>query len=294
VGGSSSSGNSNLHRTVTKLWHRRVLIGVALAACAVVVAFVARRPRNDRTWSPEHAVMPRAELRGDSVVLRRMRDFTHESAERFEPGYADRAYDLSKLESVWFIVTPFSRHWRGPAHTFVSFGFADSQYVAISVEARREPGESYGPLTGLFKRFELIYVVGDERDLIGSRAAFGDFDVYVYPVRTTPERMRALFIGMLERANGLAERPEFYNTLTNNCTSNVVAHVNSIVPRRVPHGIKTVLPGYTDEVAHSLGLIDNTISLDEARRRYRVNERARQFVRDAHFSQRIREVLAGG
>ena len=279
---------------MTKLWQRRALIGGTLALCVAVATFSTRRPRGDRTWAPDHAVMPRAELRGDSVMLDGVRDFTHESADRFVPAYADRTYDLSKLESVWFIVTPFSRQWRGPAHTFVSFGFADSQYIAISVEARREPGETYGPVIGLFKRFELIYVIGDERDLIGSRAAFGDFDVYVYPIRTTPERMRALFIGMLERANALAERPEFYNTLTNNCTSNVVAHVNSIVPRRVPHGIKTILPGYTDEVAHSLGLIDNSISLDEARRRYRVNERARRFVRDAHFSRRIREVTAGG
>ena len=155
---------------------------------------------------------------------------------RFTPAYDDRAYDLDKLESVWFIVTPFSTHWRGPAHTFVSFGFSDSQYVAISVEARREPGESYGPLTGLFKQFELIYVIGDERDLIGSRAAYGGYDVYLYPIRTTRERIRALFLEMLARSNALATQPEFYNTLTNNCTSNVVDHVNHIAPRRVPRG----------------------------------------------------------
>jgi hypothetical protein len=103
----------------------------------------------------------------------------------------------------------------------VSFGFSDSQYVAISVEARREPGETYGPLTGMFKQFELIYVVGDERDLIGSRAVHGDYDVYLYPIRTTRERIRTLFLEMLARSNALATKPEFYNTLTNNCTSNV-------------------------------------------------------------------------
>ena len=112
--------------------------------------------------------------------------------------------------------------------------------------------------------------------------------MYVYPIRASRERIRALFLEMLARSNALAARPEFYNTLTNNCTSNVVDHVNHIVPRAVPHGIKTILPGYADEVAYSLGLIDNTISLEEARRRFRVNDQARRFVTAPDFSRRIR------
>ena len=264
-------------------------LGLTVFAGVGATVLGTMRARSDRTWVPPHAVMTEAHVNGDSVRLQRVRSFTHTGEDRFTPAYADRAYDLSKLESVWFIVTPFSKHWRGPAHTFVSFGFSDSQYVAISVEARREPGETYGPVVGLFNRFELIYVIGDERDLIGSRAAFGGYDVYVYPIRTSPERIRALFLEMLARSNALLARPEFYNTLTNNCTSNVVAHVNHIAPRRVPRGIKTILPGYADEVAYSLGLIDNSIALDEARRRYRVNDRAKQFVNDPHFSHRIRE-----
>jgi hypothetical protein len=235
--------------------------------------------------------MAHADIRGDSVILRRMRNFSYTAEEQFTPAYEDKSYDLNKLETVWFIVTPFSKRWRGPAHTFVSFGFADSQYVAISVEARREPGETYGPLSGLFKRFELIYVVGEERDLIGSRAAYGGYDVYVYPIRASRERIRALFLEMLERSNALATRPEFYNTLTNNCTSNVVDHVNHIVPHAVPHGIKTILPGYADEVAYSLGLIDNSMTLEEARRRFKVNDQAKRYATSPDFSQRIR---AGG
>ena len=267
---------------------KAAIIAIALVGCAGAIVLALTRPRADRRWVPQHAVMAHANVRGDSAHLHRIRDFTHTGADQFSVAYADRRYDLTKLETVWFIVTPFSTKWRGPAHTFVSFGFADSQYVAISVEARREPGETYGPVTGLFKQFELIYVVGEERDLIGSRAAFGGYDVYVYPIRTTRERMRALFVEMLARANALGTKPEFYNTITNNCTSNVVDHVNHIAPRAVPRGIKTILPGYADEVAHSLGLIDNSMSIDEARRRYRVNDVARRFAADPDFSRRIR------
>ena len=264
------------------------LLVIALLAGASLVVLIVTQPRSDRQWVAQQAVMSHADVRGDSVHLYRIRNFSYTKEEEFTPAYEDRHYDLDKLESVWFIVTPFSKHWRGPAHTFVSFGFADSQYIAISVEARREPGETYGPVTGLFKQFELIYVIGDERDLIGSRAVYGGYDVYVYPIRTSRERIRALLLEMLQRSNALATKPEFYNTLTNNCTSNVVDHVNHIVPRVVPHGIKTILPGYADEVAYSLGLIDNSISLDEARRRYRVNDQARQFAAAPDFSLRIR------
>ena len=261
---------------------------VAIVVAVSVAALAVMQPRADRRWAPEHAVMAHADVRGDAVHLHRLRNFSYMTEKQFTPAYDDRTYDLNKLETVWFIVTPFSKHWRGPAHTFVSFGFADSQYVAISVEARREPGETYGGLTGLFKQFEMIYVIGDERDLIGSRAVYGGYDVYLYPIRTTPARARALFTEMLARANALATQPEFYNTLTNNCTSNIVDHVNHIVPRAVPQGIKTILPGYADDVAYSLGLIDNSISLEEARRRFRVNEQASRFATDPSFSRRIR------
>ena len=194
-----------------------------------------------------------------------------------------------QLTAVWFVLTPFARSWLGPAHSFVTFGFADSQFVSISVEARKEPGETYGLVTGLTRQFELMYVVGTERDLIGQRAAYNDYPVYLYPVKAEREKIRAMFVSMLERANGLRTHPEFYNTVTNNCTSNVVRHVNEVAPGKVPGGIKTVLPGYTDEVALRLGLIDTKLDLAAARARFRINDRARKWIADPAFSFRIRD-----
>ena len=266
------------------------LIALILAVAIVVTGWgwASIDPRSDRTWITEHSVLPSATVEGSLVRIRNVRSFTYAGRNDFTPRYVDRSYDLEKLVSVWYVLTPFSREWRGPAHSFVSFGFSDSQFVAISVEARREPGETYDAVKGLFKRFEVMYVVGDERDLIGQRAAFGDDRVYLYPIRTTPAKMREMLLGMLERANTLRERPEFYNTLTNNCTSNVVRHVNQVAPKTVPAGIKTILPGYTDEVAFRLGLIDTELDLAGTRERYLVNARARKYINDPAFSLRIR------
>ena len=117
----------------------------------------------------------------------------------FDVRWERRSYDLRDLETVWFIVEPFSKV-RGPAHTFLCFGFGDSTFVSISVELRKEVGESFHPLPGLLRQYELQYVVGDERDLIGLRANHRHDSVFVYPVRTTPEKKRELFVAMLERA----------------------------------------------------------------------------------------------
>ena len=268
---------------------KAVLIAALLALGATVAGWTSIKPRADRAWIPEQAVLPQAAVDGPIVRVRDVRDFTYTGRHDFVPKYTDRTYDLDKLVSVWYVLTPFSKEWRGPAHSFVSFGFSDSQFVAISVEARREPGETYDAFTGLFKRFELMYVVGDERDLIGQRAAFGTDRVYLYPIRAKPAKIREMFLAMLERANHLRDHPEFYNTLTNNCTSNVVTHVNQIAPKTVPAGIKTIVPGYTDEVAYKIGLIDTDLDLEHARNRFLINARARRFINDPLFSFRIRE-----
>ncbi len=268
---------------------RFALIAVVVAATATIVAFALMTPRSDRSWIPEQSRLPEATFEGNFARVRNVRSFSYTARTEFTPRYVDRAFDLDKLVSVWYVLTPFNDSWRGPAHSFVSFGFADSQFVAISVEARREPGETYDAVKGVFNRFELMYVVGDERDLIGQRAAFASDRVYLYPIRAKPEKMRAMFVAMLERANKLRSEPEFYNTFTNNCTSNVVAHVNQVAPQMVPAGFKTMLPGYTDEVAHRLGLIDTDLDVGRARERYLINARAQRSISDSLFSFRIRE-----
>jgi hypothetical protein len=268
---------------------RILLVALVAALTLVLFTFSSARPSGERNWIPQQAVLPSAEFAGDSVHVRGIRNFSYRSGVDFTPAYYDRSFDLTRLESAWFVLTPFYGWWRGPGHTLVSFGFSDSQFVSISVEARRERGEEYAPLKGMFRQYELMYVVGDERDLIGLRGVYGDFPVYVYPIRGERTRMRQVFVDMLQRANDLRERPEFYNTLTNNCTSNVVAHVNDVALRRVPGGLKTILPGYTDEVAHRLGLIETDLGLAQARERFRVNERARLYYNDPMFSWRIRD-----
>ncbi len=266
----------------------RILLGVfTSAALGYVVLIAALRPSNDRDWAADQEHVATAVLAGDRVSIQNVRNARYRSTRDFDVRWEVRHYDLRKLESVWFVVEPFA-DWRGPAHTFLSFGFGDGEYVAISVEIRKQKGETFSPLRGLLRQFELAYIVGDERDLIGLRANHRRDDVYLYPIRTSPERLRALFESMLERANQVAAEPEFYNTLTNTCTSNIVQHINVIAPGRVPFSYKTLLPAYSDDLAYDLGLIDTDFPRDQYRTPHRINALAAQHADSTDFSEAIR------
>jgi hypothetical protein len=138
-----------------------------------------------------------------------------------------------------------------------------------------------------------MYVVGDERDLIELRTNYRRDPVYLYPVRAPRKRLEQMFVGMLRRANRLREKPEFYNTLTNTCTTNIVRHVNELVPGRVPWSYKVLLPGYSDELAYSLGLIDTDLPFPEAKRHFRINDDALRAGGREDFSRRIRQGANG-
>jgi hypothetical protein len=270
-------------QTLRRLGAALLVIAAAYGLLCLVV-----RPSNERAWSPDQAVLPYAEFRGPLVDVHRIRDFRYISETQFTPGWYDKTFDLRRLESVWFFVEPFGS-FGGAAHTFVSFGFGGDDYVAISVEIRKERGESFSPIGGLLRRYELMYVVGDERDLVALRTNFRRDTVYAYPIRTTRERMRRMFVDMLARANELRAHPEFYNTLTNTCTTNLVRHVNVIAPGRIPFRAAVLFPGYSDRLAYDLGLIDTDLPFDAARARFAINARAQRFAGAPDFSRRIRE-----
>ena len=273
---------------------RRLLRAVTWALVVLAVLRVAMllllRPSNDRNWSPDMVRLPEARFHGDSVTVANVRNNRYRSTDDFDVRWEERSYDLRRLESVWFVVEPFSGV-PGPAHTFVTFGFGNGEFVGISVELRREVGEHFSPLKGMLRQYELTYVVADERDLIGLRANFRRDSVYLYPVRTTPERMRALFVEMLGRANALAARPEFYNTLTSTCTTNIVRHINTIAPRRVPLSVKVLLPAFADELAYDLDLLDTALPRDAFRSAHRINAQAAEYADRDDFSTGIRSAL---
>jgi hypothetical protein len=245
-------------------------------------------PSNYRTWVPAQAVLATAELRGDSLTVRNIRNSQYLNADDYVVRYYDKTFDLRGLRSVDFFTVPFQD---SPtlAHTMLSFGFDDGEFLAVSVEARYEEGETYSPVKGALRQYELIYVIADERDVIVLRAKHRKDDVYLYRTRATPELARALLLDVMARANKLAAEPEFYDALSNNCTTNIVAHVNRIQPGRVPLNVGMLLPGYADRLAYDLGLLDTQLPFEKLKRQARIDRVASRYADEADFSQRIRQ-----
>lgn len=263
-----------------------------LLATAVVGWMVWVQPSHDRDWLPEQAILPHVTLDGNRVIIQNLRDFRYPSPESTEHRYVARTYDLDRLREVWFVLSPFQEGWRGPAHAFLSFGFDDGQYVSVSVESRREVGESeFSLLKGMLRQYELIYVIGTEQDLLGLRAVRWNDPTYLYPIRTSPEKARELFVRLMQRAASLQERPEFYHTVTNNCATNLVDQVNTFASRPIPYGRAILFPGYSDELLWEMGLIDFGGSLDEARQQFLVNVRAQEVYGSDDFSGQLRQGL---
>lgn len=244
-------------------------------------------PSHDRDWSPTHDVLPEVDFDGDYLHVRNIRNFRHYTDHDYAIDYYDRTYRLSDVRTVDFIVTPFDPS-QLMAHTMLSFGFADGAYLVASVEVRLEKHETYSPTLGAMRQFELMYVLADERDVILLRADVRNNDVYVYRSTASPAQARDLLLDVMTRVNEVHDYPEFYDTLTNNCTTNIVRHINNLSPGKIPYDMKVLLPGLSPQLAYDLGLLDQRIPFEELKRKANVSPMARRYRDSPDFSQKIR------
>ena len=238
---------------------RRRRLGATLsgvATTALIVWYVQDRPSNSREWTPEHAVAATTFQDGQSVEVRHIRNFVYSTEVEFTSAYYDATFPLDGLATVDLVAS----YWSGDAiaHVFMTFGFDDGRHLAVSVETRRQVDARYSEIAGFFHHYELIYVVADERDLIGVRTDIRGERVYLYRLSTTAQQRQALFLSTMDRVEQLARRPEWYNSLTDNCTTGILARSNSLLD--IPYDWRALLSGYAPEYAYSLGLLDTSRS----------------------------------
>jgi hypothetical protein len=263
-------------------------LAVVLLFVAFFALWAAIRPSLDRPWRPEVAVLPRVFVAGDVVRLTGVRNFDYRSTDDFTVRYEERQVRLSQLESVDFFVS----YWMpGPvAHTFLSFNFAHQPPVSVSIETRPQKGQGYDPIASLFRHYELIYVVGEERDLVRVRTNYRGEDVYLYRTNVSPDMARRLFLVYAQRINDLAERPEFYHLLSNSCTINIVRYANRI-GRVGSLDYRLILNGWSDRYLYATGVVNTSMPFEALRESSKINAAAQAAGQAADFSQRIRAGL---
>jgi hypothetical protein len=268
---------------------KAVFILVLLLPLIFLVALFSKSPSNIRVWSPDQERLAYAVFSGDEVTIRNIRDARYRSPADFDLAYYDRTVRISELTSLDYMVEVLDG-FPGFAHTLLSFGFEDSTRIAISVEIRRELGETYSPLRGLMREFELMYVIADERDVINLRANYRKNPVYLYPIEIKEESLQKLFVSMLNRANSLADTPEFYNTFRSTCTTNLAkAASESTDEFFFSYHPQILLPGFSDRLLLRRGLIQTSLDhIEEVREAFSINQLAEKNRDSDNFSTAIR------
>jgi hypothetical protein len=270
---------------------RCALAAFALGFVSLLVWWSTIRPSNERDWKPGVAVLPYVTFDGNRLTIHHIRNFDYRSEADFTASYYDRTVGLDELHSVDLIAS----YWGNPAiaHVILSFGFGDGAQIAISIERRDERNEDYSVIKGLFKQYEIFYVVADERDVVRLRTNVRrdpPEQAYLYRLRGRQDDAQRVFMAYLQEINSLRDHPQFYNTLTTNCTTNAWLHTR-INPGHVPLSWKILLSGYVPEYLYESGRLDTSIPFPELQRRSLIDAAAIAAHPDADFSRLIRAGL---
>ncbi|HTY86112.1 MAG TPA: DUF4105 domain-containing protein [Candidatus Acidoferrum sp.] len=269
-------------------WLARVIFLAAFAG--VVIWFLLIPPSNDRDWTPDLAVLPYADINGNLVTMHNIRNCDYRTETDYVVRHYDKTFDLDKLRSVDLYMV----YWGSPymAHTMMSFGFEGGDYLCFSIETRKEKGEGYSAIKGLYRQFELTYVAADERDLVRLRTNYrkGE-DAYLYRLRGSPQQARQLFLDYVHRLNSLHARPEWYNAVTDNCTTGI--RTQRAAADRAPWDWRMLVNGFGNELLYERGRIDTSLPMAELKKRSLINDKAKAADQDPDFSTRIREGLPG-
>ena len=229
---------------------------MAALELATIFFFALRTPERAFAgvkWQRPWARAPHVELDGARAKIGNIRNFRYRAEEDFDSVYISGEYDLDQVENVDLAVS----HWDGleaVAHTMLSFGFRDGRRLAVSMETRLPEGQEQGFLPGLYKQYEILMVLALEEDLFRLRTDFRGEELYLYRTNATPKQARTMLDSLLNRAVKLEREPEFYNSITENCTTSLAPLLREINPS-FEGDIRLLLNGRSDELLYELGYL---------------------------------------
>ena len=272
-----------------------IFIGFLLVFSSIVIIWaiirhLKLRPSNDRSWVNDNDKLAKAEFGDNLVTIRNVRDFRWRTTKDYDENWIDMKFDLNKISKLWFVLEYFEPKRKQMAHTIMVFESEDGKRIACSIEVRREKGERYHPLKGLFRQYELIYVWSTESDVIGVRTRCRRKSVthLFEAIVLGPGNERRMFESYLNRTNKLRISPEWYNTITNTCSTNIVRHVNEVYPGRVPRTVAILLPGISPRILKKNNLVKMGTSIDESMESSKIDEKAINWSGESDFGDWIR------
>jgi len=268
--------------------HVRAFFLGLLGFVVVAIWFNTIQPKAGAQFPPE-LTLPYAEIKGDVVTLHNVRNSAYRTKEDFDVHYETRTYNLKDVRTLDVLVN----YWgmEAIAHTFLSYGFSDGSYLAVSVEIRPAIGQVYDMVQGFFKQYQIIYIWADERDLVRLRTNYKKENVYLYRSTFSPDKVRKMFLSMLQETNSIHDKPQFYNTLTHSCTNTLGNHVIATQIAKVSPWERRFRTGDIDQRLYQGGLLDRSLPFAELRRQANIDSRAQAADNSPQFSEKIRTHL---
>jgi hypothetical protein len=271
------------------LRHRPSRVLALFAGFAIVaVWWFSLKPSNDRNWQPDNAQIASADIDGDHITIHNFRNCSYVTEKDYTCKWETRSFDLANLTGADLFIT-----WWGPtliAHPITSFDFGPQGHVPFSIETRDVVGQSYSAVRGFFRQYELAYIVSDERDVVRLRTNYRkDEEVYLFRTTVKPEFARKIFLDYIERVNQLHTNPEWYNALTNNCTTNIDVSASQAQHRKTVWDWRVLLNGKMDEMLYEHGrLVTGGLPLPALKAQAHINDAAKAADDSPDWSQLIR------
>lgn len=235
---------------------KRIMLALLVIILSAGIYLFTLSASNDRTWESFSARTPDAIVTDNQVTLTNVRNWNHSTSSVLSEDWIDTVeIEPQEIKQIWFGLSSFSPV-AAFGHTFLSFELIDGSVYTLSIEARREADEEYSFTKGLLRQYDLLYGWGTERDYVGVRAFLLDQQVELYPLTLTPEESAAIFAALAEETHRVASTPRFYNTLTSNCTNELVKVINHKYPDSLPYHISHNLPGLSIDHLQNQGLIE--------------------------------------
>jgi hypothetical protein len=248
-----------LFSILSPLWQPFLLLIATLMV--FLVWWFRLRPRHDREWEPSVAMLPRAASNGDAITIESVRNFEYRSLDDFTPRYERRTYRLTNLKRADVVF--FNWGIALMSHPVVVFDFGPDGRVCLSIEVRFRRGQQFSIIRSLYRQQELIFLVGDERDIILRRTKYGSpQEAHMYRLNVTLEELRASFLDYINAVNQLHERPRWYHGLTANCTTSFYRLPNS----RRRRDWRVLANGRLDRALYEDGRLDRSLSFQELKR----------------------------
>jgi hypothetical protein len=207
-------------------------------------------PPANADWQGDVAQLATAEIDGDVITFRNVRDFQYRGETDYTPRWTTRQVRLSSLTGVDIAINYWGSPWM--AHPIVNFHFADAPPLAFSIETRKRDGQSYSAIGGLYRQFPLICIVAEEQDILALRAVYrkGE-DVYLYRTTLPARHARSRLLDYVNTINELAHRPRWYNAITTNCTTAIRSQDHD--GDRIPWDWRILVNGKGDEMMFEIG-----------------------------------------